>query len=315
MGRELGVSARRAMRRAGVVTGTLVAWSLLCGFSGAGRFSQPIEAGASSAVLNQVRAVIRPLYALRGSLFQLRLELTASDPANAADAALFAPWLALDPADAGWAAQQIHGIRAAPTDKRGQLTQSLASTLGGLRERRQIQSDVELFTDGSLLPTLQTGREFATPGPALIAVLAAPASKERVTRRLETISSTIQSFAALPGEVEAVLTAARETGRQARRDGERAARGSLTGILNTSINVVGGVSFAQQVIADLDAIPGLISSILSESVQIGGTLSSIASDTASGLGDLPIGPLKSLGSGSMPSVELLSSLRGACEGQ
>lgn len=285
---------------------------LTSGFSGQGRFSQPLEAGASSAVLNQVRAVVRPLYAVRGALFQLRLELTASDPANAADREVFEPWLSLDAADAGWAAQQLDQLRTAPSGQRPAVAQRIATTLGGLRDRRQIQDDAALFTDSAVLPTLETGRPFAPPGPALIAVLAAPASKARVVARVQTIQGAITSFQTLPAEVQRVVAAARVSGRQASQDGQKAARGNLNGILDTTTNVVGAVAFGQEVLADVEAIPAVLTAIVSESSQLATTLGGIAADTASGLGDLALAPLQSLTASGLPTAAAYDALKDLC---
>ena len=284
----------------------VIAFLTLSGFTGQGRFTKPIEAGSSSPLLNQIREVVKPVYQLRGALFQLRLELIAADPANASDAALLQPWLEMDEADAGYAAMRFDKLRTQEPQKRLKGSASLAKTLGSMRERKAIEDSFVMLMD---VPGMETGKAFVFPEGGIASLAGSNVARARVAARIESIKRVVTGLGQIPAQIEAVSDAADAAWKQTERDAKKAGKGDANGILGTAVNVVGAVEIGQEVIKDIEAVPDLVVALTSESVEISGAFTSIGSSLGASWRGLDFGSIGSLRN-SLPSGSAYEALKG-----
>lgn len=286
--------------------GALLAFVTLTGFTGQGRFTKPIEAGSSSTLLNQIREVVKPVYQLRGALFQLRLELIAADPANASDASLLQPWLEMDEADAGYAAMRFDKLRTQEPPKRLKGSASLAKVLGGMRERKAIEDSFVMLMD---VPGMETGKAFAMPEGGISALAGSNAARQRVEARIASIQRVAASLADLPAQISAVSDAAEAAWKQTEKDAKKAGKGDVNGILGTAVNVVGAVEIGQEVIKDIEAVPDLVVALGQESVELSGVFSSIAGSLGGAWRGVNFGGISGLRNG-LPNGSAYDALKG-----
>ena len=284
----------------------LLAFTTLTGFTGQGRFSKPVEAGSSSPLLNQLREVVKPVYQLRGALFQLRLELIAADPANASDAALLQPWLEMDEADAGYAAMRFDKLRTQEPPKRLKGSASLAKLLGGMRERKAIEDSFVMLMD---VPGMETGKAFMLPEGGITALAASAAARQRIETRIASIQRVVGSFQNLPAQISAVSVAASEAWKQTEKDANKASKGNLGGLLGTAVNVVGAVEIGQEVLKDIEAVPELVMALTSESVELSGVFTSLAGSLGGAWSGMNFGSIGGLSSG-LPAGSAYDALKG-----
>ena len=284
----------------------LLAFTTLTGFTGQGRFSKPVEAGSSSPLLNQLREVVKPVYQLRGALFQLRLELIAADPANASDAALLQPWLEMDEADAGYAAMRFDKLRTQEPPKRLKGSASLAKLLGGMRERKAIEDSFVMLMD---VPGMETGKAFMLPEGGITALADSAAARQRIETRIASIQRVVGSFQNLPAQISAVSVAASEAWKQTEKDANKASKGNLGGLLGTAVNVVGAVEIGQEVLKDIEAVPELVMALTSESVELSGVFTSLAGSLGGAWSGMNFGSIGGLSSG-LPAGSAYDALKG-----
>lgn len=284
----------------------ITAFLTLSGFTGQGRFSKPVEAGSSSPLLNQLREVVKPVYQLRGALFQLRLELIAADPANAADAALLQPWLEMDEADAGYAAMRFDSLRTQEPPKRLKGSASLAKMLGGMRERRAIEDSFVMLMD---VPGMETGKAFMLPEGGITALAASAAARQRIETRIASIQRVVANFQSLPAQISAVSDAAEAAWKQTEQDAKKAGRGNLAGMLGTAVNVVGAVEIGQEVLKDIEAVPALVAALGQESAELSGVFSSLAGSLGGAWSGVNFGSIGGLSKG-LPAGSAYDALKG-----
>ena len=281
----------------------LLAFTTLTGFTGQGRFTKPVEAGSSSPLLNQLREVVKPVYQLRGALFQLRLELIAADPANAADAALLQPWLEMDEADAGYAAMRFDKLR---TQERLKGSASLAKMLGGMQERKAIENSFVMLMD---VPGMETGKAFVLPEGGIVALAASNAARQRIETRIASIQRVAASMQNLPAQIAAVSEAADAAWKQTEKDANKASKGDLGGMLGTAVNLVGAVEIGQEVLKDIEAVPALVVALGQESVELSGVFSSLAGSLGGAWSGMNFGSIGGLSSG-LPDGSAYDALKG-----
>jgi hypothetical protein len=284
----------------------LLAFTTLTGFTGQGRFSKPVEAGSSSPLLNQLREVVKPVYQLRGALFQLRLELIAADPANAADAPLLQPWLDMDEADAGYAALRFDTLRTQEPPKRLKGSASLAKLLGGMRERKAIEDSFVMLMD---VPGMETGKAFMLPEGGIVALAASNAARQRIETRIASIQRVAASMQNLPAQIAAVSEAADAAWKQTESDAKKAGKGNLNGMLGTAVNVVGAVEIGQEVLKDIEAVPALVVALGQESVELSGVFSSLAGSLGGAWSGVNFGSIGGLSKG-LPDGSAYDALKG-----
>lgn len=284
----------------------LLAFTTLTGFTGQGRFTKPVEAGSSSPLLNQLREVVKPVYQLRGALFQLRLELIAADPANAADAALLQPWLEMDEADAGYAAMRFDKLRTQEPPKRLKGSASLAKMLGGMQERKAIENSFVMLMD---VPGMETGKAFVLPEGGIVALAASNAARQRIETRIASIQRVAASMQNLPAQIAAVSEAADAAWKQTEKDANKASKGNLNGMLGTAVNVVGAVEIGQEVLKDIEAVPELVMALGHESVELSGVFSSLAGSLGGAWSGMNFGSIGGLSSG-LPDGGAYEALKG-----
>ena len=249
------------------------AFTLLTGFGGQGHF-KPIEAGASSEFLTQVRELVKPVYALRGALFQLRLELIAADPANEQDRPLLQPWLDMPAAEAGYAALVYDKARASTNDAkaREKSASGLAKTLGSLKERKDITETFVAMLD---FEGMEIGKALALPEGGVTFLAGSESARKRVGARLEEVKSILEQFKSLPADIKRVGAGAEKAVKETTQHAKKAGKGDASALLTTAFDVVGAVAVGQEVLDDINAIPKLLIAITKDSKAIAEVLAAV----------------------------------------
>jgi hypothetical protein len=256
----------------------VAAFTLLTGFSGQGHF-KPIEAGASSELLTQVRELVKPVYALRGALFQLRLELIAADPANEQDRPLLQPWLDMPAAEAGFAALVYDKARGGDAKAREKSASSLAKSLGSLKERKDISETFVAMLD---FEGMEIGKALALPEGGVASLAGSESARKRIGARMEEVKSILEQFKSLPSDINKVGAAAEKAVKETSQHAKKASKGDASAILATGFDVVGAVAVGQEVLDDINAVPKLLKAIASDSKAIGETFAAISGKLGDG---------------------------------
>lgn len=247
-------------------------WTLLCGFQ-TGRFEQKHgDLGEVGKAIDQVRALIRPLYEVRGALFLLRVELAALS-APPEKRALLDAWSTVSPATAGWAAMELEKGLGLSGKKQKKLVSAVVAQLTTKKAEKKLVRDgfSAMLTDDALKP----GGGIEIAAGVVGALTADQARLSRIVARIEGIGTSVKALADLPAKAPAALGRVSKALRAQLGDVKAALAGDAKGAL--------GVLGAALVLGDLKAlmtdvkrIPKLVAGIPEEGKRLSQSVAALS---------------------------------------
>jgi hypothetical protein len=249
--------------RIGPVLVSVLAFLLCSGFDGQGRFPKEAPPGDLGPAIRAVRSVLEPVYALRGILFQTRLELIAWQGGPAGRAAV-ADWLSMSPADAGWVAERIDHMAALEGKKRDKVVIDAAKTLGGPLEQNDVKRSLRALLKAE---ALKPGQPPPADEASLLYIVGDGAARKSFTSRLGRIPKILEQFKDLPDAVKKVGTRSAAAFAKIKKNANKAGDdGEAAGTLAVDALVIGFT--IPELIEDVKAVPTVLQSIVKEGQAI-----------------------------------------------